>query len=267
MKDNFDLKKYLKDNEVMEKSNKYVAATLKEDKKVEEKKPLKEGKDALREKIKNMVMAEMADMEDHMKEEIDEASCGYEEDGMGEAMSKKKKSLDDGIKTADKYMNEAENNSLKVTFTSEYLNNIKTNPAFYSEKGLADGFGMIGGKKVKEIVGYIDGEYEGVIGFISGENIEGVADDELDNTFYKALNINETKSLDEAEDEETEEEEVEVVDTEDMPEEGEEVVADKGGIMSNLEAAMEKARELGDEKLIDQLGNTITFYTRQHISK
>ena len=94
MKDNFDLKKYLKDNEVMEKSNKYVAATLKEDKKVEEKKPLKEGKDALREKIKNMVMAEMADMEDHMKEEIDEASCGYEEDGMGEAMSKKKKSIE-----------------------------------------------------------------------------------------------------------------------------------------------------------------------------
>jgi len=183
MKDNFDLKKYLKDNEVMEKSNKYVAATLKEDKKVEEKKPLKEGKDALREKIKNMVMAEMADMEDHMKEEIDEASCGYEEDGMGEAMSKKKKSLDDGIKTADSYMNEAE--------------------------------------------------------------------DEIES--------------DESEDIETEEE-VDVVDTEDMPEE-EDVVTDKGGIMSNLEAAMEKARELGDEKLIDQLGNTITFYTRQHISK
>tara|TARA_R110002072_G_scaffold302201_2_gene484302 strand:- start:261 stop:860 length:600 start_codon:yes stop_codon:yes gene_type:complete len=183
MKDNFDLKKYLKDNEVMEKSNKYVAATLKEDKKVEEKKPLKEGKDALREKIKNMVMAEMADMEDHMKEEIDEASCGYEEDGMGEAMSKKKKSLDDGIKTADSYMNEAE--------------------------------------------------------------------DEIES--------------DESEDIETEEE-VDVVDTEDIPEE-EDVVTDKGGIMSNLEAAMEKARELGDEKLIDQLGNTITFYTRQHISK
>tara|TARA_R110000764_G_scaffold50299_1_gene110829 strand:- start:662 stop:1114 length:453 start_codon:yes stop_codon:yes gene_type:complete len=150
MKDNFDLKKYLKDNEVMEKSNKYVAATLKEDKKVEDKKPLKEGKDALRDKIKEMVMAEMAGMEDSMEE-------GY-------------------------------------------------------------------------------GKYE--------------EDD-----------------LTEAEDEDVEtEEEVDVVDTEDMPEE-EDIVTDKGGIMSNLEAAMEKARELGDEKLIDQLGNTITFYTRQHISK
>ena len=165
MKDNFDLKKYLKDNEVMEKSNKYVAATLKEDKKVEEKKPLKEGKDALREKIKNMVMAEMADMEDSMEEGYGK----YEEDDMDEAMSKKKKSLDDGIKTADSYMNQAE--------------------------------------------------------------------DEID-----------------------------VVDTKDMPEE-EEAVADKSGIMGNLEAAIEAARELGDEKLIDQLGNTITFYTRQHISK
>ena len=172
MKDNFDLKKFLKDNEVMENSNKYVAATLKENKKVEEKKPLKEGKDALREKIKNMVMAEMADMEDSMEEGYGK----YEEDDMDEAMSKKKKSLDDGIKTADSYMNEAE-------------------------------------------------------------------------------------------DEETEEEEVEVVDTEDMPEEEEETVADKSGIMGNLEAAIEAARELGDEKLIDQLGNTITFYTRQHISK
>jgi len=184
MKDNFDLKKYLKDNEVMEKSNKYVAATLKEDKKVEEKKPLKEGKDALREKIKNMVMAEMADMEDHMKEEIDEASCGYEEDGMGEAMSKKKKSLDDGIKIADSYMNEAE------------------------------------------------------------DDVE----------------------TDESEDVETEEEEVEVVDAEDAPAETD-TPTDTSGIMGNLEAAIEKARELGDEKLIDQIGNTITFYTRQYISK
>ena len=150
MKDNFDLKKYLKDNEVMEKSNKYVAATLNEGTK----------KDELREKIKDMVMAEMAGMGDSLEEEMT-----YEEDGVAEAK----------------------------------------------------------------------------------DDVEE----------------------DESEDIETEEE-VDVVDTEDMPEdmpEEEDVVTDKGGIMSNLEAAMEKARELGDEKLIDQLGNTITFYTRQHISK
>ena len=148
MKDNFDLKKYLKDNEVMEKSNKYVAATLNEGTK----------KDELREKIKDMVMAEMAGMGDSLEEEMT-----YEEDGVAEAK----------------------------------------------------------------------------------DDVEE----------------------DESEDIETEEE-VDVVDTEDMPEDmPEEAAADKSGIMGNLEAAMEKARELGDEKLIDQLGNTITFYTRQHISK
>ena len=148
MKDNFDLKKYLKDNEVMERSNKYVAATLNEGTK----------KDELREKIKDMVMAEMAGMGDSLEEEMT-----YEEDGVAEAK----------------------------------------------------------------------------------DDVEE----------------------DESEDIETEEE-VDVVDTEDMPEDmPEEAAADKSGIMGNLEAAMEKARELGDEKLIDQLGNTITFYTRQHISK
>ena len=148
MKDNFDLKKYLKDNEVMERSNKYVAATLNEGTK----------KDELREKIKDMVMAEMAGMGDSLEEEMT-----YEEDGVAEAK----------------------------------------------------------------------------------DDVEE----------------------DESEDIETEEE-VDVVDTEDMPEDmPEEAAADKSGIMGNLEAAMEKARELGDEKLIDQLGNTITFYTRQHITK
>ena len=138
MKDNFDLKKYLKDNEVMERSNKYVAATLNEGTK----------KDELREKIKDMVMAEMAGMGDSLEEEMT-----YEEDGVAEAK----------------------------------------------------------------------------------DDVEE----------------------DESEDIETEEE-VDVVDTEDMPEDmPEEDLSDEGDIMGHLE----------DEKLIDQLGNTITFYTRQHISK
>lgn len=36
-------------------------------------------------------------------------------------------------------------------------------------------------------------------------------------------------------------------------------------IQTHLEAALEAARGLGDEKLVDQIGNTITFYTRTHI--
>ena len=193
MKDNFDLKKYIKDNKVIEKSNKYIAATLNEEevKKENPKKEKIEENVDLKEKIKEMVLAELSeDVEldeygkSYEEDNVDEASCGYEEDGMDEAMSKKKKSLDDGIKTADKYMNEAE------------------------------------------------------------DDVE----------------------TDESEDVETEEEEVEVVDAKDAPAETD-TPTDTGGIMGNLEAAIEKARELGDEKLIDQIGNTITFYTRQYISK
>ena len=36
-------------------------------------------------------------------------------------------------------------------------------------------------------------------------------------------------------------------------------------IQSALQTALEGARELGDTKLSDQIGNTITFFTREHI--
>ena len=89
--------------------------------------------------------------------------------------------------------------------------------------------------------------------------------------FYKGIKkadsyMKEEVETDESEDNVEAEEEVEVVDAEDAPAETD-TPTDTGGIMGNLEAAIEKARELGDEKLIDQIGNTITFYTRQYISK
>jgi hypothetical protein len=40
-----------------------------------------------------------------------------------------------------------------------------------------------------------------------------------------------------------------------------------GDVQDNLEAALMAARELGDEKLEDQIGNTLTFFTRQHVVK
>ena len=84
---------------------------------------------------------------------------------------------------------------------------------------------------------------------------------------YEAKDDEEEVETEETEETETEED-VDVVDTEDMPEDmPEEDLSDEGDIMGHLEAAMEAARSLGDEKLMDQLGNTITFYTRQHIAK
>jgi len=46
-----------------------------------------------------------------------------------------------------------------------------------------------------------------------------------------------------------------------------ELSGDKKDVSDNLEAALEAARALGDEKLVDQIGNTITFFTRAHIVK
>ena len=80
-------------------------------------------------------------------------------------------------------------------------------------------------------------------------------------------------SVYEAEEEEAEEEveitdteeEVEVIDTE--KEAPSLISRNDEKILNSLEAALSSAQELGDEKLTNQIGNTITFFTRQHIVK
>ena len=41
--------------------------------------------------------------------------------------------------------------------------------------------------------------------------------------------------------------------------------ADTAAILGLLTKAQEKAESMGDEKLLDQIGNTITYYTRTHV--
>ena len=41
--------------------------------------------------------------------------------------------------------------------------------------------------------------------------------------------------------------------------------ADISAILGLLTKAQEEAKSLGDEKLMDQIGNTITFFTRKHV--
>ena len=36
-------------------------------------------------------------------------------------------------------------------------------------------------------------------------------------------------------------------------------------IQNSLKVAYDNALEIGDEKLADQIGNTITFFTRTHV--
>ena len=43
--------------------------------------------------------------------------------------------------------------------------------------------------------------------------------------------------------------------------------SDVAAILGLLTKAQQKSEELGDEKLLDQIGNTITYYTRAHVVK
>jgi len=67
----------------------------------------------------------------------------------------------------------------------------------------------------------------------------------------------------EIEGEEETTEEPEMKDGEDTPELG----GSNQKILNDLEAALEGAKQMGDEKLVNQIGNTITFFTRQYIVK
>ena len=67
----------------------------------------------------------------------------------------------------------------------------------------------------------------------------------------------------EIEGEEETTEEPEIKDGEDTPKLG----GSNQKILNDLEAALEGAKQMGDEKLVNQIGNTITFFTRQYIVK
>jgi len=45
------------------------------------------------------------------------------------------------------------------------------------------------------------------------------------------------------------------------------LTGDKKDVQDNLEAALEAAKALGDEKLATQIGNSLTFFTKQHVVK
>jgi hypothetical protein len=89
------------------------------------------------------------------------------------------------------------------------------------------------------------------------------------------MEVEETEVFEAEEDEVADD--IEVEDTEEVDVDTEEVEADFGdgeelsgdvkAVQDNLEAALEAARAMGDEKLADQIGNSITFFTRQHIVK
>jgi len=119
-------------------------------------------------------------------------------------------------------------------------------------------------------------------GIMRDHDIEMGREDEMDNTpITITRDIMDNLGLEEAKKDE-EEEEVEDVEVDaeeditlDEPEEEEmdmEPESDTSGLdagekdlQNNLEKALEAAKEMGDEKLAKQIGNTITFFTRTHV--
>lgn len=72
----------------------------------------------------------------------------------------------------------------------------------------------------------------------------------------EAMNMNEAEEKDQPEEEETT---PEVADVEP------EITGDEKIVQDALTKAYEAANKMGDKKLLDQIGNTITFFTRSHI--
>ena len=75
------------------------------------------------------------------------------------------------------------------------------------------------------------------------------------------VDVEDTEDIDiETDVEATDGDDIDVTDNADV-----EMTGDKKEIQDNLQAALEAAKALGDQKLIDQIGNSITFFTRTHI--
>ena len=97
---------------------------------------------------------------------------------------------------------------------------------------------------------------------IKEENISRISKSDFKN-MIREMALAEAKK-DEKEEEDVEIEDTETVDTEEMPTE-ETPQGNPDDILDALKTALDGAKALGDEKLVDQIGNTITFYTRVHI--
>ncbi len=95
------------------------------------------------------------------------------------------------------------------------------------------------------------------------EDITTISKSDFKNMIREMV-LAEAKKDEKEEEEDVEIEDTETVDTEEMPTE-ETPQGNPDDILDSLKTALGGAKALGDEKLIDQIGNTITFYTRVHI--
>jgi len=185
----------------------------------------------------------------------------------------------------EKKSNKMKKSELKEMIRTAFLNE--------TEEKVEEGTWAVLPARIPEFIQAVEDlkdEYHGVVGsddvFNGLDNAISAAEELLMNTaevgdmpgFEGTRDALSNLGLEEAEDEE----EVTVDDTEEIDVDTDAETVDAGEmevtanadagltgikkeVQDNLEAALEAAKAIGDQKLVDQIGNSITFFTRTHV--
>ena len=276
MKDNFDLKKFLKENKTFEQFNPFLAES-------------KDKEKSMRDKIREMILAELElDVNDTTSayDPVDEAFNIFKNKEKVNYKTVIAKLLSDNKDTVEK-IQAASTPQEKATIAKESGLLEKALKAFLAIRNIDSDvtgnmnefkrvlFGDTRSFMQKLAAGSTASVYENV-DYADYDEEEDLGDDEY--SYFSHFNdledtpVDYEEELDEAKKDEETVEDVEVTDTEEFQPDAEmdptaDLSGDEKEIMANLETALEFAKQKGDEKLIDQIGNTITFFTRQYIVK
>jgi hypothetical protein len=285
MKDNFDLKKFLTENKAFEQFNPFLAES-------------KDKEKSMRDKIREMILAELElDVNDTTSayDPVDEAFNIFKNKEKVNYKTVIAKLMSDNKDIVEK-IQAASTPQEKATIAKESGLLEKALKAFLAIRNVDSDvtgnmnefkrvlFGDTRSFMQKLAAGSSASVYENT-DYADYDEEEDLGDDEysyfshfndLEDTpvgDYEDYYYEEDEELDEAkkDDEETVDD-VEVTDTEEFQPDAEMdptagLAGDEKEIMTNLETALEFAKQKGDEKLVDQIGNTITFFTRQYIVK
>ena len=163
-----------------------------------------------------------------------------------------KSKLAEGDNYYEDSMDEAEDVEVNKILSSGGYDEIDDEELLATVKGRLKGKSNIGAKALNLLIMKIEDEEGGNIDFTNeAEEVEVEDNEEVDVDIEKDVKI----------DDESVESDIEVDAS--MPGES----ADEVAVQSLLMKAQEEAAKLGDEKLTDQIGNTITYFTRAHVAQ
>jgi len=276
MKDNFDLKKFLKENKTFEQFNPFLAES-------------KDKEKSMRDKIREMILAELdLDVNDTTSayDPVDEAFNIFKNKEKVNYKTVIAKLMSDNKDIVEK-IQAASTPQEKATIAKESGLLEKALKAFLAIRNVDSDvtgnmnefkrvlFGDTRSFMQKLAAGSTASVYENT-DYADYDEEEDLGDDEY--SYFSHFNdledtpVDYEEEIDEAKKDEETVDDVEVTDTEEFQPDAEmdttaNLSGDEKEIMTNLETALEFAKQKGDEKLVDQIGNTITFFTRQYIVK